>query len=153
MRNNNRRSSLNRLNADINVVPYIDVMLVLLVIFMITAPLLTQGINVHLPNAKGKAISTKKEPIILSIDQKGNYFLNNTKQPSKAITKQQLLSTIYAIMHKDKKNSPAIYVKGDKDVEYGKIVTAMSLLQKAGATQIGLFTQPPTDTLKGRAHT
>ena len=142
-RYNRRRNRMHTLNADINVVPYIDVMLVLLVIFMITAPLLTQGINVNLPNEKGKAISTKKEPIILSVDQQGEYFLNTSKDPATPISKQDLLSNISTTLQKAKNNPPAIYVKGDKNVEYGKIVAAMSLLQKAGANNIGLFTQPP----------
>ncbi len=140
-----RRDSMQKLNSDINVVPYIDVMLVLLVIFMITAPLLTQGINVNLPNAEGKAITTKKEPIILSVNQQGEYFLNNAKEPSTPINPQQLMSTVSHLLSVNKKHPPKIYVKGDQHVEYGKIVTAMSLLQQAGAKDIGLFTKPPEE--------
>ena len=91
-----RLYGLNKLNSDINVVPYIDVMLVLLVIFMITAPLLTQGIHVALPSAKGSDVSTQQTPIILSVDQQGQYFLNINKVPSSAITPQQLLSEVSA---------------------------------------------------------
>ncbi len=138
-----RRDSMQKLNSEINVVPYIDVMLVLLVIFMITAPLLTQGINVNLPSAKGKVIASKKEPIILSVNQQGEYFLNNAKDPSSPISNQKLLSTVSHILSKNKNSPPAIYVKGDKNVAYGKIIAAMGLLKQAGANNIGLFTRPP----------
>jgi biopolymer transport protein TolR len=140
-----RLCGLNKLNSDINVVPYIDVMLVLLVIFMITAPLLTQGIHVALPSAKGSDVSTQQTPIILSVDQQGQYFLNINKVPSSAITPQQLLSEVSARLSQKTKKPPEVIVKGDKNVPYGKVVLAMGLLKKAGADNVGLITQAPPE--------
>jgi biopolymer transport protein TolR len=142
LRKTPRPNRLKRLKAEINVVPYIDVMLVLLVIFMITAPLLTQGINVNLPYATGKKIPHKRKSIIVSVNQRGQYFLNTSTTPHQPINAQTLLSDISAQLHNNKtKQQPSVSVKGDKNVNYGKVITAMSLLQKAGAKDIGLFTQ------------
>lgn len=139
------RSRRNRkpLIAEINVVPYIDVMLVLLVIFMITAPLLTQGVNVNLPTAQSKALSTaQKEPIIVSVDEKGQYYLNINRDPSSVVTPDFLLNRVTAQLKIDKKANVKrqVLVKGDKSVGYGSVVRAMSLLQQAGAQNIGLIT-------------
>ena len=137
------------MKAEINVVPYIDVMLVLLVIFMITAPLLTQGINVNLPHAAGKKIPTKKRSLIVSVNQRGQYFLNTSTTPNKPMSTQTLLSNISAQLHQKKSSQPMLVsVKGDKNVSYGKVVTAMSILQQAGATDIGLVTQTTPSTRK-----
>jgi biopolymer transport protein TolR len=130
--------------AEINVVPYIDVMLVLLVIFMITAPLLTQGINVKLPSAQAKTISAEKDiPIVVSIDKSGRYFLNTATNPSVPILQQELLYQVAALLRvaEEQHKTRPVYVKGDKDVDYGSVVQVMSLLQKAGAENIGLITQ------------
>lgn len=131
--------------AEINVVPYIDVMLVLLVIFMITAPLLTQGVNVNLPHAHAKALSAKdKRPVVVSVNRAGEYFLNLSNTPRKAITPQTLMTQVAAYLQLAKQHHEhrPVYVKGDKDVSYGQVVRAMVLLQKAGAGQVGLITQP-----------
>ncbi len=141
------RSRRNRkpLMAEINVVPYIDVMLVLLVIFMITAPLLTQGVNVDLPTAQSKALSSKqKEPIIVSVDSKGHYYLNINRNPSASVTPDFLMNRVAAQIKIDKKKKVKrqVLVKGDKSVGYGSVVQAMSLLQQAGAGNIGLITEP-----------
>lgn len=128
--------------AEINVVPYIDVMLVLLVIFMVTAPLLFQGVNVNLPTASAKPVDSKPpEPIILSIDAGGNYYLNIAPQATKAISAQIVFQQVAT----DLKKYPSqrqVLLKGDKSVVYGKIMQAMVLLQKAGAQTVGLITQP-----------
>ena len=136
------RSKKRALSAEINVVPYIDVMLVLLVIFMITAPLLSQGIHVNLPTASTKPLPQKKAPIIVSVDAKGQYYLNTYKLPSKPLSTQQLMSetaTQITQAQKNKDNRP-IYVKGDKNANYGQVVKAMALLKKAGAHEVGLIT-------------
>lgn len=131
--------------ADINVVPFIDVMLVLLVIFMITAPLLTQGVKVNLPKTAAKAIDDqKKEPLIVTVDASGNYYLNLSDKPSKPITARTLN---YLVTSQLKEQSPGaeqrpVLVRGDKDVNYGKVIEAMVLLQQAGAKSVGLITQP-----------
>lgn len=130
--------------ADINVVPYIDVMLVLLVIFMITAPLLTQGINVELPRASAKALPPQNDlPLIISVDTAGHYYLNVNAEPKLPISARQLMTQVAArlqLAHEQHKKL-AVYVKGDRFVNYGKVVSAMALLQKAGAHSVGLITQ------------
>lgn len=131
--------------AEINVVPYIDVMLVLLVIFMITAPLLTQGVNVNLPHAKAKAMSAKnKTPIVVSVNSQGQYFLNLDKNPLQPINPQQLMSQVsaYLLLAKQHHEERPVYVKGDRSVNYGRVVQAMVMLQKAGAGDVGLITDP-----------
>ncbi len=128
--------------AEINVVPYIDVMLVLLIIFMITAPLLSQGVKVDLPKAKAATLSAQqKGPIIVSVDASGNYFLNTDKNPSQPITADALVADVSAKLQLDPKRQ--VLVKGDNRVDYGKVVQAMVLLQNAGAPTVGLMTQEP----------
>ncbi len=128
-----------KLNSEMNVVPYVDVMLVLLVIFMTTAPLLLQGIEIDLPNAKAKVIETKAEPpMIVSIDKEGVYYLNISDKPKAEITPNDLAIRITAELNRTPKRP--VLVKGDKAVDYGKIVTAMALLQSAGAPSVGLMT-------------
>lgn len=131
--------------AEINVVPYIDVMLVLLVIFMITAPLLSQGINVNLPQAQAKTLSAQdKTPIIVSVNSQGEYFLNLSSTPMAPINPQDLMSQVsaYLMLAKQHNDIRPVYVKGDRDVNYGRVVQAMVLLQKAGADNVGLITEP-----------
>jgi biopolymer transport protein TolR len=130
--------------AEINVVPYIDVMLVLLVIFMITAPLLTQGVKVELPTAAAKTIEAKPpEPLVVSIDAQGNYYLNVAENPSQIINAESLLVKVQGLLANDSPtNKRQILIKGDKRVEYEKVVSAMVLLQRAGADSVGLMTQP-----------
>lgn len=138
--------------AEINVVPYIDVMLVLLIIFMVTAPLLSQGVKVELPQAQAQPIATKPpEPIIVSIDAAGNYYLNTSANPSQELTqedlanqvKQQLLPT-----QTPGQEQRQVLVKGDKSVDYGKVVQAMVILQQAGAASVGLMTQTDNEIKK-----
>jgi biopolymer transport protein TolR len=131
--------------ADINVVPYIDVMLVLLVIFMITAPLLTQGVSVNLPHAAAKALPPKKElPIIVSVDSAGNYFLNVAKRPQQSIAPSALAAEVSSLVKAANAHNETrdVYVKGDRQANYGKVVNAMVLLQHAGVDHVGLVTDP-----------
>jgi biopolymer transport protein TolR len=134
------------LMAEINVVPYIDVMLVLLVIFMITAPLLTQGVTVNMPEADAKAIATADEvPLIVSVDKQGNYYLNASASPSVPMTSKALAAQVAAEVRLAEQNgrNRLVLVKGDSGVSYGKVVQAMVLLQHAGVSEIGLMTQQP----------
>lgn len=129
--------------AEINVVPYIDVMLVLLVIFMITAPILTQGVTVDLPKAASDTIKGgDKEPIILSVNASGEYFLNISETPDTPIDPHLLQVRVAAELAVNKKNGQnvSVLVKGDQGVSYGKVVIAMSILKQAGAEQVGLMT-------------
>jgi biopolymer transport protein TolR len=134
--------------AEINVVPYIDVMLVLLVIFMITAPMLTQGVSVELPKAQANIIDNEaQEPIILTVDDKGEYFLNIAEHSEKAMTLEQIGVRVAAELQLDKAagSKRLVMVKGDKAINYGAVVRAMVLLQQAGAKSVGLMTEPPAD--------
>jgi len=130
--------------SDINVVPFIDVMLVLLVIFMITTPLLTQGVKVDLPKTSAKAINEKqKEPLIVTVDSTGNFYLNLADKPNKPLTARALRSlAINQLSTQQRGEQRPVLVRGDKNVNYGKIVEAMVLLQQAGAKSVGLITQP-----------
>ncbi|QDP72819.1 protein TolR [Legionella israelensis] len=135
--------------SEINVVPYIDVMLVLLVIFMITAPMLTQGITVDLPKAASQSLkTTEREPIIVSVNQQGGLFLNISSTPSIPIDAQSLAVRVAAELSlaRESQQKLNVLVKGDRSVPYGKIVEAMSLLKKAGAEQVGLLTDSNSDT-------
>ena len=128
--------------SEINVVPYIDVMLVLLVIFMVTTPLLTQGVAVELPQASSQPVPDKnKEPLIVTVDVNGDYYVSIGDDQDKPINHDQLVQRIAAVMQY--KPGTPILVRGDTKVEYGKVVIAMSLIQKAGAPSVGLLTEPP----------
>lgn len=129
--------------SEINVVPYIDVMLVLLVIFMITAPILTQGVTVDLPKAASQSLkAADREPIIVSVNRNGDYFLNISKDPGAPMDPKSLMVRVAAELEMAHQSNQAlnVLVKGDQGVPYGKVVTAMSLLKQAGAEQVGLLT-------------
>lgn len=134
--------------SEINVVPYIDVMLVLLVIFMITAPMLTQGVQVDLPKAASQSLTTTdREPIIVSVNQQGDFFLNIYATPELALDPDTLRVRVAAELELAKENHETIHVlvKGDQNVMYAKVVEAMALLKQAGAEQVGLLTESPTE--------
>ena len=130
--------------SDINVVPFIDVMLVLLVIFMITAPLLTQGVKVELPKTEAKAITEQqKEPLIVTVDATGNFYFNLADKPSQPIPAATLSHLVTSQLSGQQNGEQRpVLVRGDKNANYGKVVEAMVLLQKAGAKSVGLITQP-----------
>ena len=130
-----------KLVAEINVVPYIDVTLVLMVIFMITAPLLMQGVKVELPVANSTPIDSEdRDPFIVSVKQDGTYWIDD-----KGVNSAKSLVTIKEQVSKILRQQPAtpILVWGDTGVEYGVVVNLMSELQRAGATSVGLVTEPP----------
>lgn len=135
--------------SDINVVPFIDVMLVLLVIFMITTPLLTQGVKVDLPKTQAKAMTEQqKEPLIVTVDSAGNFYFNLADKPSQPITARTLsyLVTNQLSQAQNSETQRPVLVRGDKNANYGKVMEAMALLQQAGAKSVGLITQPaPTE--------
>ena len=129
--------------SEINVVPYIDVMLVLLVIFMITAPLLTQGVKIDLPDAPAAAVeATDLEPLIVSVDSAGRYFINFGGDEAEPVDETTLLNRAAALL----RHQPGIQVlvKGDESVEYGAVVIAMAILKEAGAPSVGLLTEHPS---------
>ncbi len=127
--------------GEINVVPYIDVMLVLLIIFMVTAPLLTQGIKVELPKAGTEPISeSTNTPLILSVDAGGNLYINVGDDEDKPVISNEIISRTRAVLN----NNPGtlVLIKADRSVPYGIVVGAMVLLQKGGANNIGFVTDP-----------
>lgn len=129
-----------RLVAEINVVPYIDVMLVLLVVFMVTAPLLVQGVLVDLPNSDAAPVAAEQEPLIVSIKADGSYWLERSGEQ-----RQQSLADVVDMVAKVLSQQPAtpVLVWGDEAVSYGAVVALMSALQGAGAASVGLVTEPP----------
>jgi biopolymer transport protein TolR len=136
-----------RLIGEINVVPYIDVMLVLLIIFMITAPLLTQGIKVNLPQAAAETVTDAAhtaEPMIVSIDARGQWYLNLGAEPNVALDAATLAARTAAALRQAPQR--AVLVKADRAVNYGRVVEAMVILQQAGATKLGFLTDPPPAT-------
>lgn len=135
--------------AEINVVPFIDVMLVLLVIFMITTPLLTQGVKVNLPQTAATAVTEQqKEPLIVTVDATGNYYLNLAEKPNQPIPPQTLSELVKGQMASPSTAMRPVLVRGDKSANYGKVVEAMVLLQQAGAKSVGLITQPAANDKK-----
>ncbi len=130
--------------AEINVVPYIDVMLVLLVIFMITTPLLTQGVKIDMPQAKAKSLANESQiPIVVSVDKKQNYYLNIVEKPDIPLPVGKLVTRVAAELAVDKEQGKhrQVLVKGDKSVDYGTVVLAMVMLQQAGVDEVGLMTE------------
>ncbi len=130
--------------AEINVVPYIDVMLVLLVIFMVTAPLLKEGVKVELPKAGAKPIDpdllTRHEPLILTIDAQGRLYVNIGRNPDQAVSEDTAAGRASALLRRDPETP--VLVRADTTVAYGNVVRAMVLLQRAGAAKIGFLTEP-----------
>lgn len=136
-----RRGKKMRPMAEINVVPYIDVMLVLLVIFMITAPLLTQGVKVDLPQADARPMEEDaKRPLVVSVDKEGQYHITYDDDRTQAVEGDELLRQASAIILANP--GIPVLVKGDRAVDYGQVIQAMVLLQEAGAPNIGLLTDP-----------
>lgn len=129
--------------AEINVVPYIDVMLVLLIIFMITAPLLTQGVNVDLPQAVANPVEAPEnaEPLIISVDAEGNYYSSVGENPDDPVEASVLAARVVAILNRNPQ--VPVMVKGDASVNYGQVVGLMALLQQAGVPNVGLITKQP----------
>ena len=128
--------------AEINVVPYIDVMLVLLIIFMITAPLIQQGVEIDLPQANANALSSdQQEPVVLTVSKGGEYYLNVGEHVNQAISEEVLVHRVAAVL-KHESETPVL-VRGDKNVSYGSITHAMVLLQTAGVEKVGLMTDQP----------
>ena len=131
-----------KLMGEINVVPYIDVMLVLLVIFMVTAPLLTQGIEVELPKAGAEPIEDTSDniPLVLSVDAAGNLYLNVGDNEDQPISGKEIVARTARVL--DVSPDTQIFVKADRAVPYGNVVGAMVLLQQGGADNVGFVTDP-----------
>ncbi len=128
--------------AEINVVPYIDVMLVLLIIFMVTTPLLTEGVKVNLPQANAEVIEGDEvEPLIISIDKVGLFYLTYQNNQSTPLSDEALFQQSSLLLTQNP--SLNVMIKGDKDINYGRVMKAMVTLKKAGANSVGLITDIP----------
>ncbi len=130
-----------KLKAEINVVPLIDVMLVLLIVFMIAAPMMTQGIKVELPQAASEPVESKEdEPITVSVKADGTYYIDLAGDAEAPRPLAEIKSIVSKVL-KEKPNTP-VFVQGDKKVDYGVVVTLMGELKQAGAPSVGLITEP-----------
>jgi biopolymer transport protein TolR len=129
--------------AEINVVPYIDVMLVLLIIFMITAPLLTQGVNVDLPQAVANPVDAPEnlDPLIISVDAQGQFYAAVGETPDEPLIASELAAIVGAVLRRSPETP--VMVKGDSSANYGQVVNVMALLQQAGVPNVGLITKQP----------
>ncbi len=128
--------------AEINVVPYIDVTLVLLIIFMITAPLIQQGVEVDLPLASAKALPQEQDPpLVVTVDSKGLYYMDVGETPNSPVELESIGARVAAVLRH--KPGTSVLIRGDMAVDYGKVVTVMAVLKAAGVPNVGLMTQSP----------
>jgi biopolymer transport protein TolR len=138
------RKKERRLMGEINVVPYIDVMLVLLIIFMITAPLLTQGISVDLPAVGAELLDPDllrdNEPLVLSVDREGAFYLNISANPDMPVDEQTVVNMTAAVIRRNAETP--VLVKADENVPWGRLARGMVLLTQAGAANVGMITDP-----------
>jgi biopolymer transport protein TolR len=132
-----------KLKNEINVVPYIDVMLVLLIIFMVTAPLLNLGVEIELPESNARPVETQKDPVVVEVTSDGRYFLTLQGAAAEEIDEQGLVAKVGAFV----RNNPEVQVlvAGDRRTEYGTVYQGMVLLQEAGVSKVGLMSKPSGD--------
>lgn len=135
-----QNSSHNRVLSEINITPFVDVMLVLLIIFMVTAPLLQQGLPVHLPEAAAPALKRAKTDVILTLQKGGGTYLGDDKTNIPLDELEGRLQAIYST-----KEEKDLFIKADSDLTYGTVVKVMSLAKKAGVDRIGMITQPEVE--------
>jgi biopolymer transport protein TolR len=128
------------LMADINVVPYIDVMLVLLIIFMVTAPLLNLGADIDLPQSAAKALQNEKEPVLVTVDAQGKVYLTLGTAKRESVDDDTLVKDVSAFVKENPKVS--VLLGGDRKVDYGRVNEVLGLLQQAGVPRVGLMSQP-----------
>ena len=136
MRNLRRRNTENKALAEINVTPLVDVVLVLLIIFMVTAPMLSMGIDVNLPRVKSKSVDVTEEKLVLTINEAREIFLNKTKMQLGELNFK--LETIFS-----NRIDREVFLRADRNVPYGFVVEVMSEVRKAGVDKLGMITEPP----------
>ena len=134
------RRKRRKLMSQINVVPYIDVMLVLLIIFMVTAPLLNLGVDIHLPQSTAKAVQTDKEPIVISVDQNGKLYLTLGAAQKESIDADALVKKVSAFVRQNPQ--VPVLIAGDLRASYGQVYEILPALQAAGVAKVGLMSQP-----------
>jgi biopolymer transport protein TolR len=135
-----RQRRRRKLKAEINVVPYIDVMLVLLIIFMVTAPLLNLGVDIQLPQSKAKSVQNDKEPAVVSVDKDGKLYLTLGPSKREPVEPQVLIAKVSAFIRENPQLQ--VLVAGDTRADYGRVYNAMVLLQQGGVAKVGLMSQP-----------
>lgn len=135
-----RRYRKRKLKAEINVVPYIDVMLVLLIIFMVTAPLLNLGVDVELPQSQAKSIQNKEDPVVVSVDRSGRTFLTIQGDANREMPYQEMLARVAAFVRQNPQ--VAVYVAADQNASYQTVYDVLSDLQGAGVPRVGLMSTP-----------
>ena len=136
MRGLRRRNSQNKAMAEINVTPLVDVMLVLLIIFMVTAPMLSMGIDVNLPKVKSKSVDVTEEKLVLTVNEAKEIYLNKTRMQLSEINTK--LEAIFS-----NRIDREVFLRADKNVSYGFVVEVMSEIRKAGVDKLGMITEPP----------
>lgn len=132
-----------KLKAEINVVPYIDVMLVLLIIFMVTAPLLNLGVDIELPQSNAKPVETQKDPIVVEVTSDGRFFLTLQKAASEELDADTLVAKVSAFVRQNPEVQ--VLIAGDTRTDYGTVYQGMVLLQQAGVARVGLMSKPAQD--------
>ena len=135
-----RRQRKRKLKSEINVVPYIDVMLVLLVIFMITAPLLNLGVEIELPQSNAKSLQQKQDPVVVSVDVDGNYFLAVKAGSNEAVTREDLVAKVAALVRQNDKLQ--VLIGGDAKVDYQTITETIDLMKDAKVEKVSLISVP-----------
>ncbi|MFY8136276.1 MAG: protein TolR [Aquimonas sp.] len=135
-----RKRTKRKLKNEINVVPYIDVMLVLLIIFMVTAPLLNLGVEIELPESNARPVETQKDPVIVEVTSDGRFFLTLQGTAAEEIDAESLVAKVSAFV----RNNPEVQVMvaGDRRTDYGTVYQGMVLLQQAGVSKVGLMSKP-----------
>jgi biopolymer transport protein TolR len=147
MRSSARHKRL-KLKSEINVVPYIDVMLVLLIIFMVTAPMLNANVDVNLPQANAKSLQDKKDPVIVSVDNEGHMYLTLGTEKKEPIDADALKVKVGAFVQQNPDVS--VLVAGDRDGKYDGVYQVLALLQQAGVAKVGLMSAPESGNPNGR---
>jgi len=135
-----KRGRRRRAMSEINVVPYIDVMLVLLIIFMVTAPLMNLGVDIELPKSNAKSLEQKSEPVLVSIAKDGTTYLTLGADEREEIDAETLVTKVSAFVRQNPE--APVLIGGDTGVDYGRVYETMVLLQQAGAPRVGLMSQP-----------
>ena len=137
-----------KLKSEINVVPYIDVMLVLLIIFMVTTPMMNLGVDIQLPQTQAKSLQDKKDPVVVSVDENGQIYLSSEGSKREPVSAEEFKAKITAFQ----KENPElqVLVAGDERANYGKVYLILPVLQEAGVSKIGLMSQPESSGKHGR---
>ncbi|MBB3227561.1 biopolymer transport protein TolR [Luteibacter sp. Sphag1AF] len=142
------RRQKRKLKSEINVVPYIDVMLVLLIIFMVTTPMMNLGVDIQLPQTNAKSLKDKKDPVVVSVDEAGQIYLTAEGEKRQPVSEDEFRTRITAYHNANPELQ--VLVAGDQRVGYGKVYAILPILQESGVTKIGLMSQPESGAKNGK---